>query len=75
MNKRIFREYDIRGVASRDLTTDLALALGVGDFKGPPVRASAEAFHDLAVEIEIDVHVHLNGLDALFLEDGVRLLH
>jgi phosphomannomutase/phosphoglucomutase len=27
-NKRIFREYDIRGVADRDLTDDLVLALG-----------------------------------------------
>lgn len=58
MNLHIFREYDIRGVADRDLTDDLARALGraLGTFQrrlghdrlalGRDCRSSSDRLHD-----------------------------
>ncbi|MCU0673611.1 MAG: phosphomannomutase/phosphoglucomutase [Myxococcota bacterium] len=63
MNLHIFREYDIRGVADRDLTDELARALGraLGTFQrrlghtrlalGRDCRRSSDRLHDELLEI------------------------
>ncbi len=71
MNPHIFREYDIRGVADRDLTDDLARALGralgtfnrrLGNLKialGRDCRLSSKRLHDELLHGLLETGVHV----------------